>query len=125
MTALFAALLAPLLVLLSLQTIRLRRRFLVGIGDGGHAELARAIRAQGNFIEYVPMALLLLYGLESLSAAHWLIELSGGLLLVGRYLHAWGISQLNEKLRFRVTGIMCTFGSIMLSALAIIWIRIF
>lgn len=63
-TPLYAALLGLLLLGLSLVVVRLRRKHRVPTGDGGHADLARAIRVQANFVEYVPLTLLLLFMLE-------------------------------------------------------------
>ncbi|WP_051219381.1 MAPEG family protein [Oceanobacter kriegii] len=83
-----AAILALVLVYLSLRVVKLRKRHLVAIGDGGHVDLQRAIRAQGNFTEYVPMALLLLYGLEQMQVADWLVGSLCLMLVVGRLVHA-------------------------------------
>ncbi len=94
-TLLYGALLALLLLLLSFNVVRLRRRHRVGIGSGGHQPLELAIRAQANFCEYVPLALLLL-GLLELSAAlpAWALHLLGASLLLGRILH--GLIGLNR-----------------------------
>ena len=37
-----------------------RNRHKIGIGDGGDKALARKIRVHGNFVEYVPLGLLLM-----------------------------------------------------------------
>ncbi len=91
-TLLFAALHALLLLSLSVPVVLHRNRHKVGLGDGGDASLARKIRVQANFVEYVPMALLLLALLElSGAAASWLWGF-GAVLLLGRVLHALGLS---------------------------------
>ena len=47
---------APLMILgLGVNVSRLRGKFNVFRGDGGHAELQGAIRAHGNSVEHVPM----------------------------------------------------------------------
>src|SRR5260221_11648043 len=56
-TALYAGVLGILLVVISARISVLRAKFKVMFGDGGQDALMRAIRAQGNFIEYVPLAL--------------------------------------------------------------------
>ncbi|MBE9108539.1 MAPEG family protein [Nodosilinea sp. LEGE 07298] len=53
--------------------------------------LQRKIRAFGNFVEYVPLALLFLVALEVVGTAHWLLWLLGMALTVGRVAHAWGV----------------------------------
>ena len=59
-TALYASLLAPLFILLSVRVIGARRSARVPVGDGGNTVLLRRMRVQANFAEYVPFALLLM-----------------------------------------------------------------
>jgi uncharacterized protein len=59
-TALWAALLAPVCLWLSMRVIGQRRRARIAIGTGGDPALERAMRAQANFAEYVPFALVLM-----------------------------------------------------------------
>jgi uncharacterized protein len=58
-TALYAGVLGIILVLISVRVSVVRGKFKVMFGDGGQESLMRAIRGQGNFVEYVPLALLL------------------------------------------------------------------
>lgn len=92
-TALYAGLLGLLLIALSIGVSRQRMRHKVSLGDGGVRELSTAIRAQGNFIEYVPMALLLILLLELAGNPGWMIHTLGGALFLGRILHAHGINK--------------------------------
>ena len=82
-TALYAGLLAPLFVLLSVRVIALRYSGQVALGDGGDALLARRVRVQANFAEYVPLGLILLGLSESLGAPALLLHALGLALLVG------------------------------------------
>ncbi len=123
-TPVYAALLALLFVFLSLRTISYRRRFSVAIGSGEQALLARASRAHGNFAEYVPLALLLIFFIETGAAIPLLVHALCLLLLAGRLIHAYGISQEKENLRFRVTGMVMTFVTIVIAAIALISIAI-
>ena len=59
-TPLIASALTLIFIRLSFAVIRLRRANRVGLGSGGNEELERAIRAQGNFAEYVPFGLILI-----------------------------------------------------------------
>lgn len=108
-TALYAALLTPLLVFLSVRVIGARRRARVAIGHGDDAELLRAMRVQANFAEYVPLALILMALAESMSANALLLHTAGLALLAGRASHAYGVSQQQETLAFRATGTATTF----------------
>lgn len=90
-TLLFAGLCALLQTALTALVIRQRAKARVSLLDGGDQELIQRIRAHGNFVETAPMALLLMALLETNGlAASWLIGF-GGLLVVGRLLHAYGL----------------------------------
>jgi hypothetical protein len=119
-TPAYAALLALLFIALAVRTIRLRRRLRVGIGDGNDRELARAVRVHANFAEYVPLALLLIWLLESGGAPAAAIHGLCAALLAGRLLHAWGVSRVREDLRFRVAGMALTFVAIAGAALGLL-----
>jgi uncharacterized membrane protein YecN with MAPEG domain len=119
-TPLYASLLAILFIVLSVLVIRQRRAFQVSIGSAGERDLERAMRVHANFAEYAPFALLLIFFTESLYGSGWIIHVLGGLLVVGRCLHAWGVSQSAENLRFRVFGMTLTFLVLAASAVAIL-----
>lgn len=119
-TPLYASLLAILFIILSVLVIRQRRAFQVSIGSAGERDLERAMRVHANFAEYAPLALLLIFFTESLYGSGWLIHVLGLSLLLGRCLHAWGVSQTAENLRFRVLGMTLTFLVLASSAVAIL-----
>jgi uncharacterized protein len=60
-------------------------------GDGGHPLLLKRMRAQANFVEYTPFALLLVLGLELAGHAGWPLALTAGLFLIGRVSHGLGM----------------------------------
>jgi uncharacterized protein len=113
----FAALLALLFVALSVQTIRARRSLKIGLGDGNNPQMIRAMRVHANFAEYVPFALLLLFLCEFNGAQQWFVFAVGSALLLGRCLHAYGVNQIKENFRFRVSGMAMTITSILVCAL--------
>lgn len=63
-TAAYLAVFALLYAGLSLQVVRLRRKFRFAFGDGGNNELRNAIRAHSHFAEYVPIIALMVAMLE-------------------------------------------------------------
>ena len=123
-TPAYAAVLGLIFVALSVRTIRMRRRHRVAVGDGGNAELRRAMRVHANFAEYVPLSLLLIFFVEHDGAETLLVHALGIALLSGRLLHAWGFSQEPENFRYRVSGMALTFGTIITAALAIFIARL-
>jgi len=112
-TPLYASVLAILFVALSVRTLRMRHRLKIAVGDAGNQALLRAIRVHSNFAEYVPLSLLLISFVEMSGASALLVHFLGLCLLVGRAVHAYGVSQLNETYAFRVAGMAMTFTTLM------------
>ena len=90
-TLLYAGILGVLLVALSVRVTALRGKHKVNLGDGGNEELQRAIRVQGNFVEYVPLALILIGLLEMNGAPAWAVHAFGIVLAVARLSHAYSL----------------------------------
>ncbi|WP_102797628.1 MAPEG family protein [Bowmanella denitrificans] len=107
-TPIYAALLTLMYSALSIRVITLRTTNKVSLGDGANIALTKAIRAHGNFIEYVPLALILLLLLEQQGSSSWLLHSLGTGLLIARLVHGLGISAIREQLKFRVTGTVLT-----------------
>ncbi len=120
LTSLYAAILGLIFVFLSFRTVRLRQKFRTSLGDGQQSLLQRAIRVHGNFAEYVPFALLLIYFVETQIANKLLVHVLCIGLLIARASHAYGVSQIKEKLRFRIFGTFSTGLIIGIAAIAII-----
>jgi uncharacterized membrane protein YecN with MAPEG domain len=114
--SLYAALLALIFVLLSVRTLRLRRKLQIGIGDAGNAEMLRAMRVHSNFAEYVPISLILIFLVEAQGSRAWVVHALGICLLIGRLSHAFGVSHTRENYTFRVVGMALTFTAIITSA---------
>ena len=119
--ALYVGLFGILLIVLSLRVSFVRRDARVAIGDGDNELLRRRIRAHGNFVEFVPIALLLLALAEHTGLGSLFIHLFGLVLLAGRIAHAYGICQTNEVFVFRMIGSLATLTVIGLLSLYCIW----
>ena len=88
---LYAAILILMQVAMSIQVVRGRAKSEVSFGWGDDMDLARVVRAHGNFLEYVPitlivMALAALGGMGALS-----LHALGGVLVAARAVHALGL----------------------------------
>ena len=112
--AIYAGLCGLMLVALSAGVIRQRARARVSLGDGGDPGLIRWMRAQGNFVEYVPMALVLLALAEVQGAPRVALHALGGALLLGRALHAWGMVSGRDLHPARGAGMVLTFAVLIL-----------
>jgi uncharacterized membrane protein YecN with MAPEG domain len=111
-TSIIASVLTIIFINLSFSVISLRRKNKVGLGTGGYLDLERAIRAQGNFVEYVPFGIILIAILELNGAPWWLVLVPGVALIIGRLIHAKGIRTPPPDFSKRVLGMMFTFGTL-------------
>jgi len=122
-TAIFAGLLTAMFIRLSFLVIGLRRKNKVSLGDGGIDDLDRAIRAHGNFAEYVPLGLVLMGCLELNGAPLCLVAVLGAMLVAGRHFHAKGIQEPPPNFANRIRGMQLTFASLgLLAVVNVIWI---
>ena len=108
-TSVIAAALTIIFVKLSFAVIGLRRKNQICLGSGGIDDLERAIRAQGNFAEYVPFGIILIACLELNGAPWWLVAIPGITLIIGRLIHAKGINTPPPDFSKRVLGMKFTF----------------
>ncbi len=108
-TAIYAGVLAILVIYLSFRVAMMRRAGGIGIGDGGNSSLSKAIRVQGNAVEYVPLALVLLLLLELNGAQAAMLHALGGTLVLARVLHALGLSSTAGVSIGRLYGTMLTW----------------
>ncbi len=97
-TLLTASLLGVLLFALIMHNARARGRVLKAERQGPVPEALQAaldhrLRVVANFTEYVPFTLVLLAALEMSSLPLALVEGLAATLVLGRALHAWGLSR--------------------------------
>jgi uncharacterized protein len=67
-------------------------------------------------VEYAPLVLIAMGLAESMQAHPLALHAMGLLLVVGRLLHAFGVSQTREKFIFRVTGMALTLSAVGVAA---------
>ncbi len=89
-TTLYAGLLGLLAMVLSFMVGRARLSTGISFGDEGNAEVLVAMRRQANFVEYVPLVLILMALLEISGVSTTAIHALGGALLAFRICHAIG-----------------------------------
>ncbi|HEY6258022.1 MAG TPA: MAPEG family protein [Xanthobacteraceae bacterium] len=89
----YAAVLGLLGAILTINVILNRVRSRIDAGDGGVATLAQAIRAQGNFVEQAPLALIII-GLAEVSGARALVvHILGAALIAARLASAYALNR--------------------------------
>jgi uncharacterized membrane protein YecN with MAPEG domain len=92
-TALCAAILGLLGAALTINVILNRVRTKVDTGDGGIAALAQAVRAQGNFVEQAPLALIVIGFAEAAGARTAVVWALAGLLVASRLASAYALNR--------------------------------
>ena len=117
-TAFFSSILALIFYKLSINVIRLRRKYKVSLGSPKkHKDLEQAIRAHGNLSEFLPIGLILLACLEVNHLPKIVVFMFGLFVLIGRYLHATSFLKEEINSSNRVLGMKITHWSIILMAI--------
>lgn len=115
-TSIYAALGALLAAGLAGNVIRLRRRYAVGLYDGGHKDLGLAIRAHANLVESLPLVLVLLGLLELREAPALALHVGGVAYLLGRLMHAATMTRTDAAKIGRTAGTALTLTSLVVGA---------
>jgi uncharacterized membrane protein YecN with MAPEG domain len=118
-TSLYAGLLGLILIGVAFVAGSLRGKKNISVGDGGDKHMLLAMRRHANFIEYVPMALILIGLLEMKQVSATAIHALGIALVVGRLAHAFGIKADNMKTLGRFIGATLTM---LVIAVASVWL---
>lgn len=120
-TMLYAGLLALVLLVLSVRTIQARASTKVYMGDGGNELMLRRMRGMANFVEYVPMVLIMMGLLEMKLVAPWLVHTIGATLLVARVLHGYTFAFATHFPPGRFLGAVLTQAALAVAALLCLW----
>ena len=116
-TCLYAGLLGLLSIGLAVPAILLRGQTGISVGDGGNRDLLLAMRRHGNFIEYVPLALILIGLMELSEVRSTVIHGLGAGLLAGRVLHVVGLKAHTVKTFARLLGTALTFFVLLIASI--------
>ena len=108
-TLFYAGLCALLVLFLAARVVRWRMAHKIGLGDGGDTELLRRVRVHGNAVEYLPLCLILLGGMELNGYPAPLIHGFGLALVLSRIAHAWGLSRTSGTSPGRFAGTLVTW----------------
>ena len=116
----YGAIFALLYIGLTIRVIALRNAKRVSLGSGGDPVLERAIRIHANFIEYVPLALILLTAMEMQHRSLYVLHILCLLLLVGRICHFLALSRENTVNPLRGVGVALTVLVLTVAAIILI-----
>ena len=120
-TSIYAAVLGLVAVFLSFHVIQMRGKTKVSLLDGDNNALKESIRRHGNFTEYVPLALILMGFAEAGGAPSPWLHATGGILLISRLIHPFGIKHDNRSAPARIIGAAGSQIATLLAVGLIVW----
>jgi len=119
-TLIYAGLLGLLLVILSFNVMHNWVR-VTGAGHDTDREMRRAERVLSSFVEYVPLALILLVMMELKGAPPPVLHVLGITLVVSRVLHAYGSNDMAGAGLARFLGAQLTFLMLTIASIACVY----
>jgi uncharacterized membrane protein YecN with MAPEG domain len=118
---LYAGVLGLMAIAIGFPIGQLRGKLKVSLGDGGDQRLLLAIRRHGNFMEWVPFALLLIALLENAGVSKWAVHLLGAGLVLARLCHAMGLKHDSIEGAGRLVG---AAGTALIIIVASVWLLV-
>ena len=115
-----AAIFGLLHVIFTLRVGNYRFRSKISLGDGGDRELRNRVRAHGNFIENVPIALLLILLNDLDGAQESTLVVMGATLLASRLTHYLTIVTPKLPWIFRPLSMLGTLGTILTASVMLL-----
>ena len=105
-TLMYASVFALFALVLSFRagTFRGKAKVSVLFGDPANMELAERVRVHQNFLEYVPMILIVMGAIEASGGSPMFLFVVGDLLFIARIAHAIGLKHENMAHKGRAIG---------------------
>ena len=117
-TALYAGILGLVSLGISMAAGSARARAKVSVGDGGNPDLVLAMRRHANFVEYTPLALILIALVEWNGAPGAAVHALGAVLAVARVSHAVGLKGDTMQSPLRMVGAV---GTMLVTLVSSLW----
>ncbi|MEZ5731313.1 MAG: MAPEG family protein [Paracoccaceae bacterium] len=103
-TGFYTGMLGLIMIVLQVLVVVARARNDTLFGSGGKIEMLLPMRRHGNFIETVPLALIALGLAEAQGLGATWLHVAGGLLVLSRLVHPFGLRQSRAALPLRIAG---------------------
>jgi len=125
-TFLYASIFAVFALILSFQAGGFRGKVGVSVlfGDPANMELAEKVRRHQNFLEYVPILLVLLGAIEVSGGSSMFLYIVGDLLIIARVAHAIGLKHDNMGHPGRLVGAAGTALLTLVTAVYGLWLSV-
>ncbi|MBL1405171.1 MAG: GST-like protein [Hyphomicrobiales bacterium] len=118
--AIYAGFLGLIFIWLGWEVGKIRRRDNVSIGDEGNIALIRRMRGQLNFVECVPIILILAIVMAVIGAPYWLFHIGGIALVAARFFHGLYFTRDEAPYWQRAVGAVVTLGILAICSLSLI-----
>ena len=115
-----AAVFGLLHVIFTLRVGNYRLKSGISLGDGGDPEMRNRVRAHGNFIENVPIAVLLILLNDLDGAQDTTLILMGSILLISRLTHYLTIATRRLPVILRPLSMIGTLGTILAASVMLL-----
>ncbi len=120
-TPMYAGMLGIILLVLSIRVVAVvRAKGNVLYGDGGNPDFTTVMRGQANFVEYVPLILILIAMAEAGGTSSTWVHAMGGALVVGRVLHPFGLTNAPGINPLRFVGTNLTWITLLASSIFVL-----
>lgn len=116
-TMLYAALLGLLSLCIALRVGLLRSKKGISVGDNGDPEMLVAMRRHANFVEYVPLILVIFALIEAHGIPKITIHVLGCILIASRIAHYFGLKADRLKNPLRIAGTAGTVLTLLIACL--------
>ncbi|MCB9740882.1 MAG: MAPEG family protein [Deltaproteobacteria bacterium] len=123
-TTLYAGLLGLMLLGLSAFVVRARGLYKTSLGTGTDRRMEQAVRVHANFVEYVPLIVVLMLAAEASSAPTGLLHGCGATLVLARTLHAFGLARTHGRSFGRWWGTALTWTVLLVLAVTDVWLAL-
>lgn len=120
-TAFYAALCVAVLCWLTVRIGLIRGKTGVSMLDGGNEQVLVEMRRHGNFVEHVPLLLILMAIVEVNEGSPLLLHVAGALLVVCRVAHPLGLRADRASTPMRALGAGGTFLLTIVLGLVALW----
>ena len=120
-TSIYAALLALLLLALAARIVQVRLGGQIPLGTGGSDDMERRVRVHAHLAEWAPIFLILLLLAELGQAPVALLHGAGIAFMVGRALHAYGLSRHRARSFGRFYGSPVSWTALAVVAAYLLW----
>ncbi len=121
-TGLYAGILAFIFIGLVFRIIAQRLKYKAG--DGGVDDIGHALRVHANFVEIIPIILIMMFLMEQDGMPPWFLHIYGIVLIVSRLFYAWNVTMGDGRSTERMYGVILRLSLLAIGGVVLIFMYI-